>query len=74
MICGAYRGVKLLEHAIKIVQRVLERWIRMLINLDNMQYGLVIGKDMTDALFILRRMQEDHCVKGKHLCMCFVDL
>jgi len=46
----------------------------MLINLDNMQYGLVIGKDMTDALFILRRMQEDHCVKGKHLCMCFVDL
>ena len=25
MSCGSYRGVKLLEHALKIVERVLER-------------------------------------------------
>ena len=25
MSCGAYRGVKLLEHAMQIVERVLER-------------------------------------------------
>ena len=25
MICGMYRGVKLLEHAIKIVEKVLEK-------------------------------------------------
>ena len=25
MSCGAYRGVKLLEHAMKIVEKVLER-------------------------------------------------
>jgi len=29
MTCGAYRGVKLLEHAMKIGERVLERRIRM---------------------------------------------
>ena len=28
MDCGAYRGVKLLEHTIKIVERVLENKIR----------------------------------------------
>ena len=27
MDCGAYRGVKLLEHAMKIVERVLEKRI-----------------------------------------------
>ena len=27
MSCGSYRGVKLLEHAMKIVKRVLERQI-----------------------------------------------
>ena len=27
MSCGSYRGVKLLEHAMKIVERVLERRI-----------------------------------------------
>ena len=32
MSCGSYRGVKLLEHGIKIVKRVLERRIRALVN------------------------------------------
>ena len=32
MSCRSYRGVKLLEHAIKIVERVLEGRIRTLIN------------------------------------------
>ena len=32
MSCGSYRGVKLLKHAMKIVERVLERQIQTLIN------------------------------------------
>jgi len=42
--CGAYRGVKLLEHGIKIVERVLERRIRALIKLDDMQFEFMPGK------------------------------
>ena len=34
MSCGSYRGVKLLEHAMKIVERVLERRIQTLVNLN----------------------------------------
>ena len=41
--CGAYRGVKLLEHAIKIVERVLENRIRELVMIDEMQFGFMPG-------------------------------
>ena len=34
MSCGSFSGVKLLEHATKIVERVLERQIQTLINLN----------------------------------------
>ena len=44
MSCGSYRGVKLLEHAIKIVEMVLERQMRALISLNNMQFGFMPGK------------------------------
>ena len=59
MDCGAYRGVKLLEHAMKIVERVLENGIRELVMIDKMQFGFMVGKGTTHALFILRRMQEE---------------
>ena len=44
MDCGAYRGVKLLEHAMKIVERVLENRIRELVMIDEMQFGFMPGK------------------------------
>ena len=74
MDCGAYRKVKLLEHAIKIVERVLENRIRGLVTIDDMQFGFMPGKGTTHALFILRRMQKEFCGREKKLCMCFVDL
>ena len=57
--CGAYRGVKLLEREVKIVERVLENRIRGLITIDGMQFGFMPGKGTTHALFIPRRMQEE---------------
>ena len=58
MSCGSYRGEKPLEHAMKNVQRVLERRIRTLVNLNKMQFGFMPGKRTMDAIFIVRRMQE----------------
>ena len=74
MDCGAYRGVKLLEHAMKIVKRVLEKRIRELVKVDDMQFGFMPEKGTTDALFILRRMQEEFRGREKKLYMCFVNL
>ena len=58
MDCGTYRGVKLLEHAMKTVERVLENRKRELVTIDDMQFGFKPGKGTTHALLILRRMQE----------------
>ena len=74
MSCGSYRGVKLLEHAMKIVERVLERQIRTLVNLNKMQLGFMPEKGTVGAIFIVRRMQEEYQKKDKKLYMCFVDM
>ena len=74
MSCGSYRGVKLLEHAMKIVERVLERRIRTLDNLSKMEFWFMPGKETVDAIFIVRRVQEQFKKKDKKLYMCFVDM
>ena len=74
MSSGSYRRVKLLEHAMKIVERVIDGQIRTLLNLNEMQFGFMPGKETVDAIFIVRRMQEEYQKKNKKLCMCFVDM
>ena len=74
MSCGSYRGVKLLEHAMKIVEEVLEKQIQTLIKLNKMQFRFITGKGTVDAIFIMRRMQEEYQKKDKKLYMCFVDM
>ena len=71
MNCGAYRGVKLLEHAMKIGEKVLEKTMRRMVKVDEMQFGFMPGKGTIDALFILRRLQEEYLDKEKKLHMCF---
>ena len=41
MNCGAYRGVKLLQHAMKIVEKVLGRRMRHMVKVDEMQFGFM---------------------------------
>ena len=74
MSCGSYRGMKLQEHAMKIIERVRERRIRTLVNLNKMQFGFMPGKGTVDAIFFVRRMLEEHQKKAKKLYMCFVDM
>ena len=58
MNCMVYRGVKLLEHAMKIVEKVLERRLRRMVKVDTeIQFGFMPGKGTIDAVFILRRLQ-----------------
>ena len=51
---GAYRGVKLQKHGMKIVEKVLEMRIRSLVEVDEVQFGFMPGRGTTDALFIVR--------------------
>ena len=74
MSCGSYRGVKLLEHAMKIVEKILERRIRTLVSLNKMQFGFMPEKGTVDTIFIVRRMLEEYQKKDKKLYTCFVDM
>ena len=74
MECGSYRGIKLLEHTMKVVERIFEHRIRQQIKIDDMQFGFMKGKGTTDAIFMARQMQENFRVKGKKLYFGFVDL
>ena len=62
MECGSYRGIKLLEHAMKVAERIFEHRIRQQIEID-MQFGFMKGKGTTDAIFMARQMQENFRVE-----------
>jgi len=65
MECGSYRGIKLLEHAMKVVEKISEHRIRQQFETDDMQLGFMKGKETTDAIFMARQMQDNFRVKGK---------
>ena len=74
MECGSYRAIKLLEHGMKVLERVLEMRIREQVKIDEMQFGFTPGKSTTDAIFIVRQVQEKFSTKQKNLYYAFVDL
>jgi len=67
MECGSYRGIKLLEHAMIVVERIFAHRIRQQIETDDMQFGFMKGKGTTDAIFMKRQMHKNFRVKDKKL-------
>ena len=72
--CNSYRGIKLLEHAMKVFERIIEARLREKVDIDDMQFGFRAGKSTTDAIFIVRQLQEKYMEKKKELWMAFIDL
>ena len=57
--CSSSRGIKLLEHGMKVSERVLiERRLRQAVEIDKMQFGFRPGTGTTHATFIARQLQE----------------
>ena len=44
----------------RIFEKVLERRVRELVNIDSMQFGFMPGRGTTDALFVVQGMQEKY--------------
>src|SRR4051812_43171870 len=72
--CSSYGGIKPLEHVLKVLERVIEARIRKIVKTDEMQFGFSPGKGTTDAIFIVRQIQEKFLGKQKELWVAFVDL
>ena len=65
--CGSPRGIKLLEHGMKVAERVLERRLRQAVKIDKMQFGFRPGTGTTHAIFIARQLQERYREKHRKL-------
>ena len=71
---GNYRGLKLTEQVMKILERIVDDLIRQLVSIDGSQFGFVLGRGTTDAIFVVRQLQEKYLAANKRLYMAFVDL
>ena len=65
--CSCYGAVKILENGMKVVERVLEKRLCRIVTADEMQFGFMPERGTIDAVFILRRMQEEYHAEGKIL-------
>ena len=77
---GNYRGLKLTEHVMKVMERIVDELIREMIDINEMQFAFVPGRGTTDAIFIIRQLQEkfmsmkDLSGKNQTLYFPFVDM
>ena len=72
--CGNYRGLKLLDQVLKVIERIVESVLRSHVDIDDMQFGFMPGRGTTDAIFILRQLHEKFIGKRKNLYFIFIDL
>ena len=69
--CG---GLKLTEQVMKILERIVDGLIIQLVSINDSQFGFVPGRGTTDAIFVVRQLQEKYLAANKRLYMAFVDL
>ena len=72
--CNSYRPIKLLEHAMKVMERVIDRRLRNVVTINEMQRGFMPGRTTMDAIFAIRTIVEKHLEKNKDVWAAFVDL
>ena len=53
-----YRGLKLTNQVMKLLEWVQDFNIHQMVNIDKMQFCFVPGRGTTDIIFIVRQLQE----------------
>ena len=71
---GNYRGMKLTEQAMKVIERIADSLIIQVVSIDKSQFGFDPGRGTTDAMFVICQLQEKYLYVGRQLYMVFVDL
>ena len=70
--CGNYRVMKLLEHNMKVMERLLEKSLCRIVTVV-FKIGFIPEKGTICVVFILRKLQEEYSTRGKSF-VCVVDL
>ena len=74
MDCSNYRELKMLSHTMKLWEKMIARRLREETTTSDSQFGFMLGKGTTDAIFALRQLLEKHGEKQKEVHIIFVDL
>ena len=62
------------EQAIKVTERIADSLNRQVVTIDESQFGFVPGSGTTDAILIIRQLQEKYLKVSKQIYMSFVDI
>ena len=73
---GNYRGLKMTEHCLKVIERIPDKVIQenQIEDIVEFQFGFVPGTETTSAIFIVKQLQERYLAKERSLYFAFVDL
>lgn len=72
--CGNYRGIKLMSHTLKILERMIDARLREEVQIGKEQMGFMKGRGTTDGIFCLRQIMEKFGERQRDLHMVFIDL
>ena len=73
--CEDFRTINLINHATKLLLRIIMRRTRKKIKMEisEEQYGFMEGKGTNNAIYILRTLIERSIEKQKDIYLCFID-
>ena len=73
---GKYRGITLLSHIMKLLERILDKRLREKVEhkLGEEQLSFRKGRGTTDGMFALRQLVEKRLEMQGHMALAFVDL
>ena len=72
--CGNYRGIKLMSHTIKVLERIIEARLRDSVEISKQQYGFMTGKGTTEVMFALGMLIKKYREDQRQLHCVFADL
>ena len=72
--CSNYRGIKLMSHTMKILERLIDGRLRGEVEIGKEQLGFMKGRGTTDGIFCLRQVMEKFREKQRALHIVFIDL
>ena len=65
---------KLMQHAMKVLERMVDKRLRDIVDIDGMQFGFIEGKGITYAVWIVKQTQENMLELNNHLGLYNVHL
>ncbi|XP_068231945.1 uncharacterized protein [Palaemon carinicauda] len=55
---GNYKRIKLTEHGLKVLEKVLDVKLRKIVKIEKQQYGFMRGRGIVAAIFIIGQLQK----------------